>query len=303
MASVRGWRPGPVARFSSAAAPGAGSASPRKLARVNRRHRLSRSRDFDAVYRQGRSVSTRFLVLYWFARDDEADAEGPRLGLAVPKAVGSAVVRNRVKRKLREIFRAHSTELARDSDYVLVVRPGFAEADESRGHAWLTERVEEILGKAAAGRGTRASARSTSSAGPSGSSGADVASTTRPARSTRSMPCAGTGSSAGRCSPAGGCSAAIPGVAAGSTTSNDPSLLDPHPARRPPPQHPGLVPRLGRPQLGLVDRGADRDGAGPARSTDRQADPLDAEPAASRAADEGAPEEVQDRQEAPAGRA
>ena len=31
------------------------------------RHRLSRSRDFDAVYRHGRSVSTRFLVLYWFA--------------------------------------------------------------------------------------------------------------------------------------------------------------------------------------------------------------------------------------------
>ena len=51
---------------------------------MQRRHRLSRSRDFDAVYRHGRSVSTRFLVLYWFPRDD-ADGE-PRLGLAVPKA-------------------------------------------------------------------------------------------------------------------------------------------------------------------------------------------------------------------------
>src|SRR5205085_9141304 len=37
---------------------------------VQRRHRLSRSRDFDAVYRHGRSVATRFLVLYAFARDD-----------------------------------------------------------------------------------------------------------------------------------------------------------------------------------------------------------------------------------------
>jgi ribonuclease P protein component len=117
---------------------------------VNRRHRLSRSRDFDAVYRQGRSVSTRFLVLYWFARNDEAIAEGPRLGLAVPKAVGTAVVRNRMKRKLREVFRARSAELPRDNDYVLVARPGLAEAAESRGHEWLTERVEEILGKAAA---------------------------------------------------------------------------------------------------------------------------------------------------------
>jgi len=121
---------------------------------VNRRHRLSRSRDFDAVYRQGRSVSTRFLVLYWFARERgpeaETEGEGARLGLAVPKAVGTAVVRNRMKRKLREIFRARAAELAQDNDYVLVVRPGLAEAAESRGHEWLTERVEEILGKAAA---------------------------------------------------------------------------------------------------------------------------------------------------------
>ena len=117
---------------------------------MNRRHRLSRSRDFDAVYRQGRSVSTRFLVLYWFARNNEAIAEGPRLGLAVPKAVGTAVVRNRIKRRLREIFRERSSGLPQGHDYVLVVRPGLAEAAESRGFDWLTERVDEILGKASA---------------------------------------------------------------------------------------------------------------------------------------------------------
>jgi ribonuclease P protein component len=116
---------------------------------VNRRQRLSRSRDFDAVYRQGRSVSTRFLVLYWFAREDGPDGAA-RLGLAVPKAVGTAVVRNRIKRRLREIFRARSAELPQDHDYVLVVRPGLAEAAEARGFDWLTERVEEILGKASA---------------------------------------------------------------------------------------------------------------------------------------------------------
>jgi len=117
---------------------------------VHRRHRLSRSRDFDAVYRHGRSVSTRYLVLYWFSREDEADDEGPRLGLAVPKAVGTAVVRNRMKRRLREVFRARLEELPRDQDYVLVVRPGLAEAAESRGFEWLDDRVGEILGKAAA---------------------------------------------------------------------------------------------------------------------------------------------------------
>jgi ribonuclease P protein component len=117
---------------------------------VNRRHRLSRSRDFDAVYRQGRSVSTRYLVLYWFARNTEAMVEGARLGLAVPKAVGTAVVRNRIKRRLRELFRERSASLPQDHDYVLVVRPGLAEAAESRGFEWLGERVDEILGKAQA---------------------------------------------------------------------------------------------------------------------------------------------------------
>ena len=115
---------------------------------MNRRHRLSRSRDFDAVYRHGRSVSTRYLVLYWFERDEDGDA--PRLGLAVPKAVGTAVVRNRIKRRLRELFHERSAGLPRDHDYVLVVRPGLAEAAESRGFDWLRERVDEILGKAQA---------------------------------------------------------------------------------------------------------------------------------------------------------
>jgi ribonuclease P protein component len=116
---------------------------------VHRRHRLSRSRDFDTVYRQGRSVSTRFLVLYWFPREEEGDT-GARLGLAVPKAVGTAVVRNRLKRRLREVFRARLADLPQDQDYVLVVRSGFADAVDARGFDWLAERVDEILGKAAA---------------------------------------------------------------------------------------------------------------------------------------------------------
>jgi ribonuclease P protein component len=114
---------------------------------VQRRHRLSRSRDFDAVYRHGRSVSTRYLVLYWFAREDGPD--DARIGLAVPKAVGPAVTRNKMKRRLRELFRERRAQLPQDQDYVLVARPGLAEAVDARGFAWLGERVDEILGKAA----------------------------------------------------------------------------------------------------------------------------------------------------------
>jgi ribonuclease P protein component len=115
---------------------------------VQRRNRLSRSRDFDAVYRQGRSTSTRFLVLYWFERDD--DPGEARLGLAVPRAAGNAVVRNRIKRQLREVWRARLEGIPADRDYVLIVRPGLPEAVASNGFTWLEERVGEVLTKAAA---------------------------------------------------------------------------------------------------------------------------------------------------------
>jgi ribonuclease P protein component len=117
---------------------------------VQRRNRLSRSRDFDAVYRQGRSTSTRFLVLYWFPREADDDGSEPRLGLAVPKSVGGAVVRNRVKRQLRETWAELAERVKPGHDYVLVARPPLAEPADTRGHAWLAERVAEVLDKAAA---------------------------------------------------------------------------------------------------------------------------------------------------------
>ncbi|HEY7380076.1 MAG TPA: ribonuclease P protein component [Gaiella sp.] len=116
---------------------------------MERRYRLSRSRDFDAVYRRGRSVSTRYLTLHWFPRED--DPEGtPRLGLAVPKAVGSSVTRNRLKRQLRETWKELGDRVAPGRDYVLVARPGIVEPVETRGHVWLAEQVGDVLGKAAA---------------------------------------------------------------------------------------------------------------------------------------------------------
>jgi ribonuclease P protein component len=115
---------------------------------LQRRNRLSRSRDFDAVYRHGRSVSTRFLTLYWFERDESLG--DPRLGFAVPKAVGNAVIRNKIKRQLREIVRGRLARVPQLNDYVLVVRPGLPEAADANGHEWLEARVDEVLGKAAA---------------------------------------------------------------------------------------------------------------------------------------------------------
>jgi ribonuclease P protein component len=113
---------------------------------VERRQRLSRSRDFDAVYRQGRSVSTRSLTLHWFDRDEDADGV-PRLGLAIPRAVGPAVARNRLKRQLRAVWVELGPAVPTGRDYVLAARPGLAEAAEARGREWLVEQVREVIGK------------------------------------------------------------------------------------------------------------------------------------------------------------
>ncbi len=115
---------------------------------MQRRNRLSRSRDFDAVYRQGRSTSTRFLVLYWFEREEDPGV--PRLGLAVPRAAGNAVARNRIKRQLREVWRERLEHVPVGRDYVLIAKPGLPEAVAANGFEWLGERVDEVLTKAAA---------------------------------------------------------------------------------------------------------------------------------------------------------
>ena len=121
-----------------------------------RRRRLSRSAEFERVYRQGRSKANRYLVLYAFPREEGSD-EGPRLGLSVSRRVGGAVDRTRVKRVLREAFWHEAERLPGGSDYVVVARPdakGLAEREGSGGmRRSLAELVDGMGGGKRSGGG------------------------------------------------------------------------------------------------------------------------------------------------------
>jgi len=110
-----------------------------------KRRRLSRSGDFDRVYRDGRSHANRFLVVYTFPRAGE---EEPRLGISVGRKVGGAVVRNQVKRMLRDAFWACGDSLPDGHDFVIVARPEMAAVASERGAAGVEEELRGVLASA-----------------------------------------------------------------------------------------------------------------------------------------------------------
>jgi ribonuclease P protein component len=106
--------------------------------------RLSRSAEFERVYRHGRSTANRHLVLYMFPN---ASVQAPRLGLSVSRKVGGAVERNRVKRLLREAFAQGADELLPGHDVVVVARPPIGELVEREGLAGVAASMAELVSR------------------------------------------------------------------------------------------------------------------------------------------------------------
>jgi ribonuclease P protein component len=128
-------QPGRLAGHGTGGGPGQAAAPDRRLAR---RQRLTRQLQFERTYTQGRRFAGRCMVLWCY---QDADA-ALRLGVVASRRIGPAVVRNRAKRRLRELFRINRHRFGGQMDVVLVARPAIIKA------AW-NDLVEELNGLAA----------------------------------------------------------------------------------------------------------------------------------------------------------
>jgi ribonuclease P protein component len=105
---------------------------------LQRERRLRQRRRFEEVYRRGRTWTNRWLVLKALPTSEA----GTRIGIAAGKALGSAVVRHKVQRRLREVFRQQS--LASGWDLVVIARPPLVQASFGQ----VTKAVADILARA-----------------------------------------------------------------------------------------------------------------------------------------------------------
>ncbi len=97
----------------------------RRSERLSRRERIAKRREFLAVYDKGKKIHSRSFVLYAMSNG----LSWHRLGITVSRKIGKATVRNKVKRRLREIYRRNKPTSASPMDLVINARKKVEEVD------------------------------------------------------------------------------------------------------------------------------------------------------------------------------
>lgn len=117
-----------------------------------KRKRLLRHADFERVYKQGRRHFGSQITVFYLVRDGEPGSAGPRIGFTVGKALGGAVERNRMKRRLREAVRLNVSSLQAAADVVInpkrsVLTAGFDDLQSELAKAFRVIQTYSEKGK------------------------------------------------------------------------------------------------------------------------------------------------------------
>jgi ribonuclease P protein component len=98
-------------------------------AKFNKRSRLLKRAEFERVYRGGRRHFSANLTVFFLARAASGQGRGPRVGFTVSRALGAAVDRNRIRRRMREAARLSLAALDRPVDIVINPKKSALTAD------------------------------------------------------------------------------------------------------------------------------------------------------------------------------
>lgn len=107
-------------------------------------HRLTEAGDFRRTIRSGRRAGSRTLVVH-LSTESPASTAGPRVGLVVSKAVGNAVIRNRVQRRLRHLAREQLAALPGSGVLVVRALPPAASASSAELGADLARCLQRVM--------------------------------------------------------------------------------------------------------------------------------------------------------------
>ena len=113
---------------------------------MNKRQRIKKDKEFQLVFKKGKSFANRQFVVYCYRKEGQAEF---RIGLSVSKKIGNAVTRNRIKRYIRQSFLEMKDEVQNDMDYIIIARHQAASIDfhETKTSLQHVLRVSRVIKK------------------------------------------------------------------------------------------------------------------------------------------------------------
>lgn len=126
---------------------------------LEKQQRIKREAEFKKIMEKGKSYADKYLVVYVLEKSleinpltssskevtQEEESRLPRMGLSVSRRIGKAVIRNRIKRWMREVFRLHQSRLKDRMEIILIAR---SSAKELVDYFEMEKRILHLWGKA-----------------------------------------------------------------------------------------------------------------------------------------------------------